>query len=128
MRLIKWPVAVLLLLVVAGPIASVWAADPPCPPPHEWERMERAGWPNTISSHARCSVNHRYTGYYVGGGALRGHASTTRCPNEGTWGLDYKLFRRIPKVELGWHHNPCKTQGGVGAYKTDGPHILPEPE
>ncbi len=81
----------------------------------------RAGCPQCVAGYARPSVNKHYLGYYVGGGAaIRGEG---RCLDEGVWGVDYRggVWHRI--IRLDWWHG-TKNQGGTGAYKTDGPHLL----
>lgn len=78
---------------------------------HYW-----AGWPQCVSRWARPSIGCHESGYYVGGGAaVLGDA---RCTHEGTFGWDYhgRLFPK--RIALGWHHG-CRSQGGVGAYRTD---------
>jgi len=81
---------------------------------------ERAGYPTEISCLAHPDEPRNRTGYYVGGGCpCKGTGPTT---NEGTWGWDYVgncAFH--PKVVLNWCR--CRHQGGVGAYKTDGPRV-----
>jgi hypothetical protein len=65
----------------------------------------------------------RYVGYYVGGGCAINHLADAPRHDEGTWGWDYLggLFHR--HVILGWWHGRA-CQGGIGAYKTDGPKVL----
>ena len=76
-----------------------------------------AGWPQCVSRWARPSYGCHESGYYVGGGAA--FCGDTRCPHEGTFGWDYngRLFQK--RIALGWHHGR-RSQGGVGAYRTDG--------
>lgn len=92
-------------------VGSDWPATP-------WERLIRAGQPQTVAKWARCSNSPSYSGYYVGGGAAW-HGEARRC-DEGTWGWDYAP-RHVwsPKVDLGWWHGQ-RAQGGTGAYRTDG--------
>ena len=75
-----------------------------------------------VSRLAIPSYDEHYTGGYVGGGrAIGGQA---RCPNEGTYGWDYSLFRASGRGSfLGWSHGR-RSQGGTGSYATDGPHPL----
>lgn len=63
-----------------------------------------------------------YRVYFLGGGAGNPRKAEPRRPDEGTWGWDYQglLPRRII---LGWWHGR-RAQGGVGAYKTDGPRLF----
>jgi hypothetical protein len=87
-------------------------------PPHTFDR---AGHPDEISHFARPSDNPRYFGYYVGGGSpCRGRGPEQ--PAEGTWGWDYGgLFCWFkPHIELLW---AGRYQGGIGAYKIDGPPV-----
>jgi hypothetical protein len=81
----------------------------------------RAGCPHFVACYAQPSVNRNYIGYYVGGGAVV--YGEGRHSQEGVWGVDYHgmLFKR--RVRLDWWHGR-KYQGGIGAYKTDGPHFL----
>src|SRR5882724_6848273 len=117
--------------------ASVRAEDPP--PWHPWRlrqwpgrlyqgrnnrehTFERAGYPDQLSNLARESNNHRYYGYYVGGGVAGKHGSALG-PDQGTWGWDYGgLFSWLPeRIELLW--NPTRYQSGEGRYKIDGPRV-----
>lgn len=87
--------------------------------------LQRAGNPQLEARRAVPSDTGAYWGYYVGGGsAKRGDAPTTL---EGTWGWDYegRCIRRI--VNLGWWHGR-RYQGGTGAYKPDGPHLVNDHE
>ena len=65
----------------------------------------------------------RYIGYWVGGGCAIWHKAEPPCLDEGTWGWDFTggLFQR--RVDLGWWHGR-RYQGGIGAYKTEGPRLL----
>jgi hypothetical protein len=74
-----------------------------------------------VAKRARPSDDHRYTGYYVGGGAASPHGDP-RGVSEGTWGWDYQGGLLPRRVSLNWWHGR-RTQGGTGAYKTDGPHV-----
>jgi hypothetical protein len=91
-------------------------------PPEDPADYVRAGHPQAISPLARPSNNHRYFGYYVGGGALSWRHGDLPTLDEGTWGWDYRggLLKR--RVNLLWWHGR-RYQGGSGAYKTDGPHL-----
>lgn len=86
---------------------------------------ERAGHPKCISPLARPTDSPHEKGYFVGGGAReRSRRSCERGTQEGVWGTDYTGIL-IPKhVELRWWHG-ARAQGGVGAYQTDGPRLLP---
>lgn len=58
-------------------------------------------------------------GYQVGGGNPFPHLAEPRRADEGTWGWDYQ-GRLLPRrVISGWWHGR-RSQGGTGAYKTDG--------
>ncbi|MCH8922164.1 MAG: hypothetical protein IIA67_03315 [Planctomycetes bacterium] len=91
------------------------AADPP----KQGSGWHRAGHSDRVAWWARPSNNHRYDGYYVGGGAAyRGDARRT---HEGTWGWDYSGGWFGRRIALDWWHGR-RVQGGSGAYKSDGPH------
>jgi hypothetical protein len=100
------------------------AAEPKDEKPQPWQvpnhTMQRAGYPLDIACYAAPSITHSYVGYYVGGGAPCG--GRLPGPNEGTWGWDYQGCVLPRRVFLGWWH---RYQGGVGSYRTDGPHIFP---
>jgi hypothetical protein len=85
----------------------------------------RAGCPQCVSRYAQPTRTPEYVGYYVGGGAARD--GEPRYPHEGTWGWDYggRLFPK--RIMLNWWHGE-RSQGGTGAYKTEGPKILPRRE
>jgi hypothetical protein len=72
---------------------------------------------------ARPSDTGRYFGYYVGGGSP--FHGEERLPHEGIWGWDYGGFHFVPRIDLLWNHG-ARYQGGVGAYKTDGPRYIEE--
>jgi hypothetical protein len=84
--------------------------------------VQRAGCPRCVADWATPNDTCDYGGYYVGGGACRDRGPC-RCPEQGTWGWDYR-GRILPRVvALGWWHPP-RLQGGAGSYKTDGPHCV----
>jgi hypothetical protein len=89
-----------------------------CPPyRYRLSDHERAGNPHCIAPWAACSVNEKYSAWFVGGGAAfwRGRC---RKPSEGTWGLDYSgLFGR---ANIWLTYTRGRNQGGEGAYETDG--------
>ncbi len=93
----------------------------PKPPQSYEERLHRAGYPQEISPLAHPSETPGYDGGYIGGGApFRGEP---RFLQEGVWGWDYP-GRLIPaRIFLDYWHG-LRSQGGTGAYKTDGPHLL----
>jgi len=78
--------------------------------------------PPAIARWAIPSNNHRYFGYWVGGGALSRRKGDAPAVDEGTWGWDYRGQLLPRRVDLLWWHGR-RYQGGVGAYKTDGPHL-----
>jgi hypothetical protein len=83
-------------------------------------RNTRSGCSQCLACYAHPGRSPRETGYYVGGGAALHGAC--RCCDEGTWGWDYAGW--IPRrIQLNWWHGK-RYQGGTGAYKTDGPHLL----
>ena len=83
----------------------------------------RAGNPRESPRFAMPSDTGRYIGYWVGGGCAMPHKAEPPTCYEGTWGWDFTggWFQR--RVELGWWHGR-RYQGGVGAYKTEGPRFL----
>ena len=86
--------------------------------------LHRAGHPETISPLAVPSSGCRYDGYYVGGSLpILGEG---RCvAHEGTWGWDYFGILFPKRIALNWGHG-VRSQGGSGAYKTDGPKLRHE--
>jgi hypothetical protein len=89
------------------------------------DEQKRAGYPQEQSRLAHPGINPRYIGYYVGGGATWLRKGDAPLADEGTWGWDYQGW--LPRrVKLNWWHGR-RYQGGVGAYRTDGPK-LPEVE
>jgi hypothetical protein len=113
-----------LALVTTTLLATSAAADPPATCECS---AERAGYAQNIAWWARPSDTGRYVGSYVGGGNPWYRRADPPSPSEGTWGWDYwgGCFKR--NVILGWWHDR-RYQGGVGAYRTEGPHILPRLE
>ena len=83
----------------------------------------RAGYPQCQRKIAIPSNNRFYGGYYVGGGTPARGAG--RCPDEGTWGWDYASVLFTKKIALNWTAK-SRSQGGTGAYKTDGPKLRHE--
>ncbi|MEQ9379575.1 MAG: hypothetical protein RJP95_01840 [Pirellulales bacterium] len=82
---------------------------------------KRSGHPQRISWLARPSNTPKYYGDYVGGGTAIG--GDPRTLQEGTWGWDYDGYVFPARIWLQWSHGR-RYQGGTGAYKTEGPHIL----
>ncbi len=83
----------------------------------------RAGWPKDQSRLATSSVNRHYFAWYVGGGSgLPFLNSRSRTSQEGTWGLDYSLWKMPRTVFMKWTRG--WEQGGLGAYATDHEPIL----
>jgi hypothetical protein len=84
--------------------------------PHDFVQ---AGYPHEVSQIAMESYNEHYSGGYIGGGSLfGGHGG---CAHVGTWGWDYTPFHK--RIFLNWSDGR-RYQGGMGAYKTDGPKPL----
>ncbi|MFK8114946.1 MAG: hypothetical protein AB8B91_22275 [Rubripirellula sp.] len=88
-------------------------------PPHRYGMpdCQRAGNPHAVHRFAKCSVDGKYSSWFVGGGAafFRGRC---RKPSEGTWGMDYSgLFG---KANVWMNYTRDREQGGEGAYETDG--------
>ena len=84
--------------------------------------QRRAGYPLEQSRLAHPSENPYQVGYYVGGGAATYRHSDGPLADEGTWGWDYQGWLIKRRVILNWWHGR-RYQGGVGAYKTDGPKL-----
>jgi hypothetical protein len=63
-----------------------------------------------------------YLGYYVGGGCGRPLKGEQRRADEGTWGWDYQGWLVPRRVMLQWWHGR-RSQGGTGAYNTEGPKL-----
>ncbi len=84
----------------------------------------RSGYPTTTGRYAAPSVDAKHSVGYVGGGAhaVQGEA---RRSDEGTFGYDYSGLWFSRRVWMLWSHGD-RHQGGAGAYKTDGPRIIPE--
>jgi hypothetical protein len=74
-----------------------------------------------VAWYAKPSDTGHYRGYYVGGGGTicRGDYP---CPNEGTWGWDYRGCLVPKKIFLLWNHGR-RYQGGTGSYSPDGPPV-----
>ncbi len=83
----------------------------------------RAGFPNCIGRFAKPSTDAYHQVGYVGGGTLFGGSS--RCIDEGTFGMDYSGYWFSRKTWLKWSHGD-RHQGGAGRYETEGPRLLPE--
>jgi hypothetical protein len=98
-----------LLTALAGDPYGHRAADQAC-----------AGCSMLLRPHAICSNPSRYGGYWVGGGKpCRGDSPFL---DEGTFGWDYFGILFTKRVALNWSHGR-QSQGGAGAYKTDGPKL-----
>lgn len=82
----------------------------------------RAGNPQETSHLAHPSDSGGFIGYYVGGGAVSVRRGDGPLINEGTWGWDFQGKYIMRRVNLLWWHGR-RSQGGVGAYKTDGPTL-----
>ena len=90
------------------------------------ERQQRAGYPLEVAPWAHPSDTGRYVGYSVGGGSVNNRTGDPPSPDEGTWGWDYRGWLFPRRVILGWWHG--RYQGGTGAYRTDGPHLIQHEE
>jgi hypothetical protein len=108
--------ALLVILGWAGAAAAQTPADSP-------GAHQRAGWPLATAPWAIPSDNGRYVGYAVGGGCPYPRHAEPPTAVEGTWGWDYQGWLLPRRVILGWWHGR-RTQGGTGAYQTDGPKLL----
>jgi hypothetical protein len=97
--------------------------------------MERAGNPETVSSHARPSVSPHDAGGYVGGSTLRGNGPIIRGPGVATgplttdtFGTDYGGVKmHTARVFLAAFPEPAAGPGISRGYRTDGPHLLSNP-
>ncbi|MGI8977843.1 MAG: hypothetical protein ACR2FY_01315 [Pirellulaceae bacterium] len=83
----------------------------------------RAGCPQCQRKITIPSNNRHYGGYYVGGGTPTRGAG--RCDDDGTWGWDYAGILFTKRIALNWTAKG-RSQGGTGAYKTDGPKLRRE--
>lgn len=90
-----------------------------CPPKrYRIPDCKRAGNPHCVAPWAKCSVDSKYSSWFVGGGSpfLKGRC---RESTEGTWGLDYGGLFGHARVWMNYtRYN--RHQGGEGAYETDG--------
>lgn len=87
----------------------------------EEHTFHRAGYPNEPGKILHPTDNGYYVGYYVGGGSIYKKKTRGPGPLDGTFGWDYKGPKWLnPFVALRWGR---RYQGGVGAYKIDGPQI-----
>jgi hypothetical protein len=84
----------------------------------------RAGDSEHAAWYALPSDTGRYVGYYVGGGKPSRALVQNRKTGDGTWGWDYRGFCIPSHIILDWYHG-CRYQGGQGAYRTDGPKLVP---
>ena len=116
-------IGLIVLGVLVSSCVTLQAGGRHCDTCERYDRHTYAGWPHCISRWARPSYGCHESGCYVGDGPP--FHGDSRCAHEGTWGWDYhgRLFTK--SIWLGWHHGR-REQGGYGAYKSDGPHILPE--
>ena len=117
------------MLVQGGVVLGIWSGlamgeEPPAPPPGY------GACPLCVAPWARPGRTPADIGYYVGGGLpIRGEPNLA---HEGTWGWDYQGWCLHRHVWLWWSHGQ-RSQGGTGAYQTDGPdlhslHYLGHPE
>ncbi len=85
------------------------------------DHWHRAGHPERVSWLARPSETPKYGGGWIGGGTAVG--GDPRTLQEGTWGWDYAGYLAPARIWLRWSHGR-RDQGGIGAYKIDGPNLL----
>ena len=123
------PVAILCAMVVALPVNTCHATGPSsgegpsstgCGTDAE-DGHHRTGHSERLECYAQSSNDCQYSGGYVGGGT-RFHGCG-RFAQEGTWGRDYCGWRLSHRPWLNWSHGR-RSQGGSGAYKTDGPKLV----
>ena len=108
------------LVVISAAIAmTFWVASNHA---QDVDHFQRAGHPQEISPLAHPSNGPGFFGYIVGGGALSVRRGEAPYSDEGTWGWDYRGWLLPRRVNLLWWHGR-RTQGGVGAYKSDGPKL-----
>lgn len=87
---------------------------------HRAAAHAQAGCAMNVRSRAIPSNTRHYGGYWVGGGSpIRGDSPTAE---EGTFGWDYFGMTFAKRIDLNWNHGR-RYQGGMGAYKTDGPRV-----
>jgi hypothetical protein len=103
-----------------SPSGIVWGATP-----EDYRACDfaRAGSPQCPRKITSPSNTRFYTGYYVGGGTPTRGAG--RSPEEGTWGWDYSGIFFPKRIALNWTARG-RSQGGTGAYTTDGPKLRRE--
>lgn len=104
---------------IASPTATV--AVPETPPRREQPGRPRPPGPPRVACWAVPSNTASYCGYYCGGGGWLCFGGP-RCAAEGVWGWDYHGCLYPRRIRLLWNRH-CR-QGGVGAYKIDGPHLI----
>jgi hypothetical protein len=109
-----------LTMTLVPTVAGLGQQPPPASSACE---HERAGYPLATSHLARPSDNGGNVGYLVGGGCPFPHRAEAPTPAEGTWGWDYQGWWLPRRVILGWWHGR-RSQGGTGAYRTDGPKVI----
>ena len=84
------------------------------PQPNPGRYSETAWW-------AVPSESPRFSGGYIGGGAVL--FGDSRARHEGTWGWDYDGALLPKRIWLNWLHGRRRQDGG-GQYEPDGPKIL----
>ena len=114
---LKHGLTILCLAIAFAPANSTAQAVDECP-----SSFQRAGNPQEISPLARLGDGPGFIGYYVGGGAISPRRGDGPFITEGTWGWDFQGWLVQRRVNLQWWHGR-RAQGGVGAYKTDGPAL-----
>ena len=88
-------------------------ADDPC---------DRSSYQGKVAWYALPTFTRAYTGYYVGGS--RAFGGSGRCPEDGTWGIDYRGLLLPSRVNLWWNYGERHERSG-GTYKADG-HPVPD--
>lgn len=83
--------------------------------------LARSAYP--VARHAKPTYGPDYGYGWVGGGAPSWRGEPRRV-NEGVWGRDYVGVLYLRRVWPNWWHGQ-RQQGGAGAYRTDGPRLLP---
>lgn len=104
--------AIALILAIATPL-SLEAQEVIHPPIDHTPGIRKRAVPSDTG---------HYIGYWVGGGALSRKRGDGPSLEEGTWGWDYRGWLIPRRINLLWWHGR-RYQGGIGSYRTDGPHL-----
>jgi hypothetical protein len=115
----------LIQAVIVSAFVGAWTSGNSSMPtvcaPDSHDGHHRSGHPERLACYAQPSNDCNYSSGYVGGGSQ--FHGCGRFAQEGTWGRDYCGWLVSHRPWLKWSHGR-RNQGGSGAYKTDGPHLL----